>query len=87
VYSDWVNLALWKITCVGVNIPEEDEPITQEQEHEIQCKMQAAFILLSSLSPEEFDKVDGIDSAKQIWDTLQVNHEGTRKVCEGRIVH
>jgi hypothetical protein len=34
---------------------------------------------------EEFDKVDGMDSAKKIWDTLQVNHEGTRKVGEGRI--
>jgi hypothetical protein len=37
------------------------------------------------LSPEEFDKVDGMDSVKQIWDTLQVNHKGTRNVREGRI--
>jgi hypothetical protein len=34
---------------------------------------------------EEFDKVDGMESAKQIWVTLQVNHESTRKVHEGRI--
>jgi hypothetical protein len=47
--------------------------------------MQAASILLSSLGPEEFDKVDGIGSAKVIWDTLQVNHEGTKKVHEGRV--
>jgi hypothetical protein len=71
--------------CVGVNIPEKDEPITQEEEFKIQRNMQAASTLLSSLSSEEFDKVDGMDSAKQIWDTLQVNHEGTRKVREGRI--
>ena len=71
--------------CVGVNIPDEDEPIIQDQEFKIQRNMQAASILLGSLSPEEFDKVDGMDSAKQIWDTLQVNHEGTRKVREGRI--
>ena len=76
---------LWKIVCVGVNIPDEDEPIIQDQEFKIQRNMQAASILLGSLSPEEFDKVDGMDSAKQIWDTLQVNHEGTRKVREGRI--
>jgi hypothetical protein len=68
-----------------VNIPEKDEPITQEEEFKIQRNMQAASTLLSSLSSEEFDKVDGMDSAKQIWDTLQVNHEGTRKVREGRI--
>jgi hypothetical protein len=71
--------------CVGVNIPEEDEPITQDQKYEIQLNMQAASILLSSLSPDEFDKVDGMDSVKQIWDTFQINHKGTRKVREGRI--
>jgi hypothetical protein len=37
-----------------------------------------ASILLTSLHPDEFDKVDGMDSMKQIWDTLQINHEGTR---------
>ena len=47
--------------------------------------MQAASIILGSLCQEEFDRVDGIDSAKQIWDTLQLSHEGTKEVCEGRI--
>jgi hypothetical protein len=42
--------------CVGVNIPEEDEVITQKEEFEIQCNMQAASIPLSSLCLEEFDK-------------------------------
>ena len=27
----------------------------------------------------------GMDSVKQIWDTLQLSHEGTKKVREGRI--
>jgi hypothetical protein len=71
--------------CVGVNIPKEDEVITQEEEFKIQRNIRAASILLSSLCPNKFDKVDGMESAKQIWDTLQVNHEGTRKVHEGRI--
>jgi hypothetical protein len=85
VYLIGVNPDFWKIVCVGVNILKEDEPITQEEEFEIQRNVQAVSILLRSLSPEEFDKVNGTDSAKQIWDTLQVNHEGTRKVREGRI--
>jgi hypothetical protein len=70
VYLIMVNPDLWKIVCVGVNIPKEDEPITQEEEFEIQRNMEGSSILLSSLSPEEFDKVDGMDSIKQIWDTL-----------------
>jgi len=90
-YSSWrhkmcmhlsgVNPALWKIMCVGVNIPNEDKPITQDQEFEIQ-HMQAtsASILFGSLSQEEFDKADGMDSTNEIWDTLQISHEGTGKV-------
>jgi len=61
------------------------EPITQDPEFEIQRNMQATSILLGSLCQEEFDKVDGMDSTRQIWDTLQLSHEGTKEVCEGRI--
>ncbi|XP_025806787.1 uncharacterized protein LOC112885370 [Panicum hallii] len=46
---------------------------------------QAATILLSSLSREEFDKVDGLQSAKEIWDTLKVAHEGTKTIRKARI--
>jgi hypothetical protein len=73
------------VYLLGVNILEEDEEITQEQEFDIQRNMQATPILLGSLRQEEFDKVDGMDSAELIWDTLQINHEGTRKVHEERI--
>ncbi|XP_025801440.1 uncharacterized protein LOC112880930 [Panicum hallii] len=46
---------------------------------------QAATILLSSLSREEFDKVDGLQCAKEIWDTLKVAHEGTKTIQKARI--
>jgi hypothetical protein len=64
VYLIRVNSDLWKIVCVDVNVPEEDEPITQEEEFQIQRNMQAASVLLTSLSLEEFDKFDGMDLAK-----------------------
>jgi hypothetical protein len=35
VYLIGLNPTLWKIMCLGVNIPEEDEPITHDQEFEI----------------------------------------------------
>ena len=37
------------------------------------------------MSPEEFNKVDGLEEAKAIWDTLQVSHEGTTSVRESKI--
>jgi hypothetical protein len=47
VYLIGLNLALWKIVCIGVNIPKEDPPLTQRQEHEIHRNMQATSISLA----------------------------------------
>jgi hypothetical protein len=32
--------------------------------------------LLASLCRDEYNKVNGLDNAKQIWDTLKIFHEG-----------
>jgi seryl-tRNA synthetase len=37
---------------------------------------QATTILLASLSREEYNKVQGLKSAKEIWDVLKTTHEG-----------
>ena len=61
------------------------ETFTPEQEQLIHRNAQATSVLLSALSPEEFNKVDGLEEAKQIWDTLQMAHEGTTSVRESKI--
>jgi hypothetical protein len=37
---------------------------------------QATTILLASLCREEYNKVQGLKSAKEIWDMLKTAHEG-----------
>jgi hypothetical protein len=32
--------------------------------------------LLASLCGDEYNKVSGLDNAKEIWDTLKIAHEG-----------
>jgi hypothetical protein len=39
-------------------------------------KSQASTILLASLCREEYNKVQGLKSAKEIWDVLKTAHEG-----------
>jgi len=50
----------------------------------LQRNFQALNILHTSVSPEEFDKIEDAPTAKDTWDTLQVNHQGSRKVRESR---
>jgi hypothetical protein len=78
--------SLWEIVCVGIEQLDSDYesfgPTMQQLFHH---NAQAATILLSSLSREEFDKVDGLQSAKEIWYTLKVAHEGTKTIRKARI--
>jgi hypothetical protein len=51
-----------------------DNPILiNEQIHK---NVQATIVLLASLYSDEYNKVNGLDNAKQIWDTFKISHEG-----------
>jgi hypothetical protein len=43
---------------------------------QIHKNAQATTILLASLYRDEYNKVSGLDNAKEIWDTLKISHEG-----------
>jgi hypothetical protein len=47
-----------------------------ELEEIVHCNSQATMILLASLCREEYDKVNGLESAKDIRDTLKTSREG-----------
>jgi hypothetical protein len=50
-----------------------DNPVfINEQIHK---NAQATTVLLASLCRDEYNKVSGLDNAKQIWDTLKISHE------------
>ena len=50
---------------------------------------QATTILLACLSREEYNKVQGLKSAKEVWDVLKAAHEGDeltkRETIEGEL--
>jgi flagellar basal body-associated protein FliL len=66
--------SIWEIVENGMHFYSSDNPIlTNEQIHK---NAQATTVLLSSLCKDEYNKVSGLDNAKQIWDTLKISHEG-----------
>jgi len=79
-----LNPALWTVCVIGVQQPE-DGILTPELEHDMFRNAQAVRVLRSSLCTYEYNKVRGIESAKEIWDTLQMSHEGSDEVKEGKM--
>jgi hypothetical protein len=70
--------SIWDINEYGVQVPKKgDKDYDEEEVKQIQhFNSQAITILLASLSREEYNKVQGLKSAKEIWDVLKTAHEG-----------
>jgi hypothetical protein len=66
--------SIWEILENGMHFDSTDNPVCiNEQIHK---NAQATTVLLASLCTDEYNKVSGLDNAKQIWDTLKISHEG-----------
>src|SRR6187455_1016271 len=87
-YSRWSDMmryhltslhkSIWDVVEFGVQVPSVgDEDYDEDEVAQIQhFNSQATTILLASLSREEYNKVQGLKSAKEIWDVLKTTHEG-----------
>ena len=47
---------------------------------------EAISVLLSALDGDEYNKVIGVDVAKQIWDTLHLAYEGVDKMRKAKLI-
>jgi hypothetical protein len=66
--------SIWEIVESGMHFDSTDNPVfINEQIHK---NAQATTVLLASLCRDEYNKVNDLDNAKQIWDTLKISHEG-----------
>jgi hypothetical protein len=66
--------SIWEVVENGMQFDSTNNPVfINEQIHK---NAQATTVLLASLCRDEYNKVSGLDNAKQIWDTLKISHEG-----------
>jgi hypothetical protein len=73
-----LHSSIWDIIVFGAQVPSVgDEGYDSDEVAQIRhFNSQATTILLASLSREEYNKVQGLKSAKEIWDVLKTAHEG-----------
>jgi hypothetical protein len=73
-----LHASIWDIVEFGAQVPSVgDEGYDSDEVAQIRhFDFQATTILLASLCREEYNKVQGLKSAKEIWDVLKTAHEG-----------
>jgi hypothetical protein len=73
-----LHASIWDIVEFGAQVPTVgDEGYDSDEVAQIRhFNSQETTILLASLCREEYNKVQGLKSAKEIWDVLKTTHEG-----------
>jgi hypothetical protein len=89
-----LHASIWDIVEFGAQVPfVGDEGYDSDEVAQIKhFNSQATTILLASLCREEYNKAQGLKSAKEIWDVLKTVHEGDevtkitkRETAEGEL--
>jgi hypothetical protein len=65
-----ISPEVWQVVCDGVDFQEDNEEPTPEQLQKIHRNAQSITILNSLMDKEEFNQVDGLEEAKDVWTTL-----------------
>jgi hypothetical protein len=70
----YLHPSFWEIVKNGMHFDSSDNLVfINEQIHK---NARATIVLLASLCRDEYNKVNDLDNAKQIWDILKISHEG-----------
>jgi hypothetical protein len=80
-----ISPEVWQVVCDGVDFLKDDEELTLEQLQKTHHNAQAITILNALVDKEEFNRVDGLEEAKNVWTTLQIAHEGSKPVRKAKI--
>lgn len=94
IFLEPSNIDIWDAVENGPFVPKHevncasvDKPKTfwtDEEKKKVQYNLKARNIITSALS-YEFYRVSNCKTAKDMWDTLQLTHEGTTKVKRARM--
>ncbi|GAV79841.1 UBN2 domain-containing protein, partial [Cephalotus follicularis] len=95
IFLQSLDYQLWHIIVNGPRMPTRriDGVVSPKPENEyndndfriLQLNSKAKHVLFCALGPNEFNRISSCDSAKEMWDLLEVTYEGTNQVKESKI--
>jgi hypothetical protein len=80
-----ISPEVWQVVCDGVEFLDEDEQPTSDELQKIHRNAQVISILTSSIDKKEFNHVDGLDVAKNVWTTLRMTYKGSKPLRKAKI--
>ncbi|VFQ69229.1 unnamed protein product [Cuscuta campestris] len=91
------NYKLWLIVRNGcgvpmkkvgeVNVPKTEEEFTDEDCKKMKLNAKAINMIYCGVNADDYRKISRCETAKQMWEKLEVTYEGTAQVREAKIDH
>ena len=69
-----------KVKEDGTTIPKRPEEVTAEDYKVMEKNAKAKKLLYFGLGPDGYTRISKCESAKDVWETIQVAHEGANQV-------
>ncbi|XP_070043132.1 uncharacterized protein [Nicotiana tomentosiformis] len=91
------DFELWDVICdepffpmktIGdpaVTVPKIRKDFNDVDRKAIEKNFRAKIILVCGIGPDEYNRISSCQSAKEIWEALQIAHEGTTQVKQSKI--
>jgi len=91
------DINMWKVVTEGNFVPQTTDAVTSvvtikpeaswtdDEKKRVLLNSKAQLFLQCALTMEESERIFECNTAKNIWDTLKIHHEGTSHVKETRI--
>ncbi|VFQ94483.1 unnamed protein product [Cuscuta campestris] len=70
-----------------VNVPKTEEEFTDEDCKKMELNAKAINMIYCSVNVDDYRKISRCETAKQMWEKLEVTYEGTAQVREAKIDH
>ncbi|VFQ67153.1 unnamed protein product [Cuscuta campestris] len=70
-----------------VNVPKTEEEFTDEDCKKMELNAKAINIIYCGVNADDYRKISRCETAKQMWEKLEVTYEGTVQVWEAKIDH
>ena len=90
IYVQSIDYNIWRTIIKGPYLPtimvnsiaslKPEEDWDEQDIKNIELNAKAMNLLYCALDPNEFNRISTCSSVKEIWDTLEVTHEGTSQV-------
>ena len=92
VFLQSYDIETWKVIVLGPEIPKNEDgsfkeykDFVDEDWKKLHTNSKATQLLYCALNPEEHNRISSCETAKEIWEMLEVTHVGTTQVKETRI--